>query len=289
MKNELVKSTVPGLSIHLGGGYGARTQSSVCPLHFHDEIEILAMREGIKHIWVDDKEYILHPGEVTFINSRVPHYTQDDPPSSHMILLQFRLEEFLDLPNNSRPLRHRARFANNAGEHPIQMFGIDEDGGEFYRYILEMYEEYKQQKKSYEIYLRGHIYLILGYLYRRSILTDALQSFDHHAVGKIMPALTYIDDNYAEDISLSTLSALCGLSEGYFCRQFKEATGSTFVEYLNFVRIYNAEKLLTRTEKPILDISMDVGFSTISYFNRTFRRFKSCSPRSYRHAQYLKQ
>ena len=246
------------------------------------------MKEGVKHIWVDDKEYILHPGEVAFINSRVPHYTQDDPPVSHMMLLQFRLEEFLELPDDSRPLRHLARFANNAGEHPIRMFGIDEDGGEFYRYVSEMYEEAEQKRKSYEIYLRGHIYLILGYLYRQGILTDTVQSFNSHTVSKVFPALAYIDDNYADDISLSTLSSLCGLSEGYFCRQFKEATGSTFVEYLNFVRIYNAEKLLTRTEKPILDISMDVGFSTISYFNRTFRRFKSCSPRSYRHAQYMR-
>ncbi|MBQ5771723.1 MAG: helix-turn-helix domain-containing protein, partial [Clostridia bacterium] len=53
------------------------------------------------------------------------------------------------------------------------------------------------------------------------------------------------------------------------------------------VRIYNAEKLLDRTDKPILDISMEVGFSTVSYFNRTFRRFKSCSPSKYRRAQYM--
>jgi AraC-like DNA-binding protein len=58
---------------------------------------------------------------------------------------------------------------------------------------------------------------------------------------------------------------------------------------LNFVRIYNAEKLLVRTDLPILDISMEVGFSSISYFNRMFRRFKSCSPNHYRHAQYMRE
>ena len=87
---------------------------------------------------------------------------------------------------------------------------------------------------------------------------------------------------------LSTLSELCGLSEGYFCRQFKNATGSTPMEYLNFVRIYHAEKLLVRSAMPILDVSMEVGFSSVSYFNRMFRRFKGCAPNSYRNAQYLR-
>ncbi len=287
MKNELVKSTVPGLPIHIGGGPWVLQKPNSCPFHYHDEIEILAGIEGTKRVFVDGKEYLLGAGDVIFINSRVPHCTTDEVGPNHMILLQFRSDAFFDMPSD-KLLRHLARFANNTGEHPVHFFPADGDG-EFYRYILQLYEENREKSISYEIYVRGCVYLILGYLYRTGIMTDVGHYLDSRSVDKVLPALAYIDEHYPEEISLLDLSILCGLSEGYFCRQFKEATGSTFVEYLNFVRIYNAEKLLRKTDKPILDISMDVGFSTVSYFNRTFRKFKSCSPRSYRNAQYLRE
>ena len=56
----------------------------------------------------------------------------------------------------------------------------------------------------------------------------------------------------------------------------------TVTEYLNFVRICKAEKLLSSSEKSILEISEAVGFSSISYFNRVFKRVRSSSPGSYR-------
>ena len=68
----------------------------------------------------------------------------------------------------------------------------------------------------------------------------------------------------------------------YFCRIFKSAIGATFTEYLNFVRVCKAEKMLSRTNNSILDISEAVGFSSVSYFNRVFKKYRNCSPRAYR-------
>ena len=72
----------------------------------------------------------------------------------------------------------------------------------------------------------------------------------------------------------------------YFCRIFKQATGATFTEYINFVRVCKAERMLARSDVSILDISEAVGFSSVSYFNRIFKKYKSCSPRFYRGAKY---
>lgn len=289
MYNELVKSNVPEMPLRVWRNYTPLSKPSTCNLHFHDEIEMIAMTDGVKHIWVDEVEYILTAGDVVFINSRIPHRVQIDPPHSNHVVLQFRADAFLDLPHENRPLRHLARFLNNASECPIRVFHKNTDGDELFRYVNDLCCERDESKPFYNIRLRGFVYLILGYLYRNEALQTTEAIHDSRAIEKVFPALSYIDDHYAEDIPLSTLGDLCGLSEGYFCRQFKAATGSTFIEYLNFVRIYNAEKLLNHSDKPILDISMEVGFSTVSYFNRTFRRFKSCSPSNYRRAQYLQQ
>ncbi|MBQ8351417.1 MAG: AraC family transcriptional regulator [Clostridia bacterium] len=288
MKNELVKSSLQTLPVHIGCGSSVLDCPADCPLHYHDEIELLAILAGEKRVWVDDKEYLLCAGDVAFINARVPHRTEDLPPHISTVLLQFRPESFQNEPIDNRALRHLARFVDNTGENPIRIFRSRHGEEELLHYLMQIRTEYEEKKTSYEKYLQGCIHLILGFLYRTGILCDTDQRFHHTAVKKVMPALTFVDDHYAEDVTLGQLSELCGLSEGYFCRQFKAATGSTLVEYLNFVRIYNAEKLLIRTNLPILDIAMEVGFSSLSYFNRMFRRFKSCSPNIYRHAQYLR-
>lgn len=289
MYNELVKSNVPEMPLRVWQNHNPLEKPSFCNLHFHDEIEIIAVAGGIKHVWVDEIEYILSAGDVVFINSRIPHRVQIDPPCSNYAVMQFRADAFLDLPHENRPLRHLARFLNNASESPIRLFRKDTDGDELFRYVYDLCRERDASEPFYNIRVRGFVYLILGYLYRKEALQTTETQLHSRAIEKVLPALAYIDDHYAEDIPLFTLAELCNLSEGYFCRQFKAATGSTFIEYLNFVRIYNAEKLLNHTKKPILDISMEVGFSTVSYFNRTFRRFKSCSPSNYRRAQYLQQ
>ena len=86
---------------------------------------------------------------------------------------------------------------------------------------------------------------------------------------------------------LSEVSTLLGFNESYFCRIFKLATTTTFTEYLNFVRVCKAEKLLVTTQDSILDISLAVGIGSLSYFNRIFKKYHNCSPSFFRTVQYL--
>ena len=78
------------------------------------------------------------------------------------------------------------------------------------------------------------------------------------------------------------------MNRHYFCRLFKKATNTTPTEYINFVRIWKAENLLITTDDSVLEISMAVGFSSVSYFNRTFKRLKNTTPTAYRHILYAK-
>ena len=105
------------------------------------------------------------------------------------------------------------------------------------------------------------------------------------SIVRIMPALEYIDENYYKEISLDEISGGLSLNPYYFCRLFKSATGSSFCEYLNFVRISKSEKLFKTNDKSIMEISLDVGFSSVTYFNRIFRKYKGCTPTVYRKAQ----
>lgn len=93
----------------------------------------------------------------------------------------------------------------------------------------------------------------------------------------------YIADHYAEPITLSKVSEIACYSPEAFCRYFKKHMGSTFVSYLNQVRIDAACLLLANNveEKSISEIAYACGFTSVSSFNRMFKRHLGMSPTAY--------
>ena len=278
MNNELVLSNIPKLPIHVGAR-NTEPHNSLCPLHYHDELEFLIVYHGDFAITVDEVEYIATPGDIVFINSGVPHKTHSVTPALTG-LVQFRENDYLD-NDITKIIKYSVRF-NNLTDSKIKIL----KSRELFSAIDRIIVENEEKKKGYEIFIKSEVYQILAILYRMDILIDSEELFATKEMQKIVPALEYVNKSYAENVTLDATSAMLGFDPSYFCRMFKSATGATFTEYLNFVRICKAEKLLSRTQKSILDISEEVGFSSLSYFNRVFKKYRNCSPRSYRLADY---
>lgn len=78
------------------------------------------------------------------------------------------------------------------------------------------------------------------------------------------------------------MSFAVNISKYYFCRQFKERTGLTIMNYVLKTRIILAKNELKKTELSISEISQKYGFSSVSYFCRVFKEEERCSPLQYR-------
>lgn len=124
----------------------------------------------------------------------------------------------------------------------------------------------------------------------------ALEAADCYAEFKrrkksnvVMQVLDYVDQNYAENISLSLISQKFNINSAYFCKLFKQVTGKTFVEHLTQRRIAAAQKLLRETDMRSYMIAQEVGFMNVEYFSKVFHNHVSMSPKEYRnhcrHAQ----
>lgn len=92
----------------------------------------------------------------------------------------------------------------------------------------------------------------------------------------------YLQENYADRITVSRAASMLGLSDFKFMKFFRKATGSTFVTYLTRLRLAHANRLLHETDRSIATIAADVGFSDQSYFDRRFRELYKQSPREVR-------
>lgn len=101
-------------------------------------------------------------------------------------------------------------------------------------------------------------------------------------MNRIAPVLFYIGKNYAGELSVKKLSELCGMSGRNFTRKFTEVTGKPPMDYVNEIRIAMAKTELLSTNKKVIDIAADNGFSSISNFGKAFVCRTGMAPRKYR-------
>jgi YesN/AraC family two-component response regulator len=98
----------------------------------------------------------------------------------------------------------------------------------------------------------------------------------------ITRAKEYIKQNHAEELSLSHVAKAVNTSTFYFCKMFKKGTGLNFTEYVSRVRIENAKNLLLNPNLRISEIAYQVGFQSLTHFNRVFKKVAGESPTEYR-------
>jgi len=99
---------------------------------------------------------------------------------------------------------------------------------------------------------------------------------------EITKACAYIAEHCSDEISLSEVARVAGMSANYFSQVFVETSGIHFVEYVARTRVGNAERFLENPRPRISEIAFQVGFQSLSQFNRAFRKVAGCSPKEYR-------
>jgi transcriptional regulator GlxA family with amidase domain len=104
-----------------------------------------------------------------------------------------------------------------------------------------------------------------------------------HITNRILlRARDTMDRDYARPLDVASLAAAACLSRAHFIRSFRAAFGETPHRYLQRRRIERAMALLRHTDKPVTEICLDVGFTSLGTFSRTFRDVLGTSPRAYR-------
>ncbi len=116
-----------------------------------------------------------------------------------------------------------------------------------------------------------------------SIVSNQIIVQEHHAEPPVITrAKQFIAEHQAEDLSLEQVAASVHTSKFYFCKMFKKATGIHFTDYLSRVRTERAKNLLLNPNLRVSEIAYEVGFQSLTHFNRVFKRILGQSPTEYR-------
>ena len=133
--------------------------------------------------------------------------------------------------------------------------------------------------KQYE----GTIKLLTLFSSHLSIITNQVVVQSTHAEPPIITkAKEFIRTHQSEDISLTDVARAVNTSTFYFCKIFKRMTGINFTKYLSRVRIERAKNLLLNPNLRVSEIAFEVGFQSLTHFNRVFKKIIGQSPTQYR-------
>jgi AraC-like DNA-binding protein/ligand-binding sensor protein len=112
-----------------------------------------------------------------------------------------------------------------------------------------------------------------------SVLVLQSQEKDSPAITQ---ARTYIRDHSDDSMSLAAVAQVVNMSATYFSEKFKEMTGINFVEYVARTRVEKARNLLLNPNRRVSEVAFEVGFQSLSQFNRAFKKVVGEAPRDYR-------
>lgn len=243
--------------------------------HFHPELEFLYIKEGKMSCKMRDETIILKKGDILFINSNVPHSTEILQERSISNLVQFKN------PTIQTSLKYLPVITKN---NDIKYYLFDEKNDD-YEELKDVFKKIVIYNRTSDIsndfYITSCIFKITAILHKNKLLPILEGNIDIEVLNRIYPVFEYIDKNYSNIIQIEELADKLKVTREYFCRLFKKATGLTATEYINYVRVCKAEKLLM-TDMNLSEISYAVGITSLSYFNVVFKKYKNCSPSEYR-------
>ena len=245
--------------------------------HYHDNFEIYYLYSGERSYFIKDKTYHIKKGNIVLINEYDIHCTRNIGELGHeRIVINFNKKFLGDF------FEKIATNLYECFEKNIHVIKLDLQEQIYIESLLNtMYNEYTSKKENYITYLKIALIQLLLYINRHNdsnVKSDDIAT-THKIISKV---IGYINTNYAEDITLHSISEKFFISTYYFSRKFKEITNLSFIDYLNNVRVKEAQELLRKTNHNITQVSEMVGYKNTTYFGRIFKKLTGISPMMYK-------
>lgn len=257
--------------------------SSALYLHCHSELELFYLKKGHLYFYIEDKMYHLNEGEAILIPSGLLHYatkTTDEDMDCSFDALVFSPSMILDtLPSYCANYMDPLVCQTACGTCHLTHSSDWEN--EIIANLVSLFTFINTPVEQCELIIRGKLLVIWQQLYN-NVFFSTSRSNNIEEYPLLRKCIDDIHNEYMYDFSLEELADKSCMSQGHFCRIFKEITGFTPFNYINRIRIAKSCELLTRTDKKIADISSLCGFNTISFFNRTFKEIMKETPSLYR-------
>ena len=277
---DLKESTPHGTDDYSFTQYNIKNikQTIHIPVHWHNEIEIIYIKKGHLHIYIDGHNFDASEGEIFYVNPGVLHYmdTSDLTVDYYAILfpldfISFRTNDILEKQIFSPLKNGRLLFPHSVSDDNIKH--------EISLLLDQITEENKEESLYCQIHTRILLLKIIELLHKGSYLQQPERV---HTSQLQRELISYIQQHHTEKITLEMLSSEFHMSEKYLSRYFKMNFSISFKQYVGHLRMSTAVNLLETTDLSITDIALNSGFQNVNLFIRVFKATYGITPLQYR-------
>lgn len=252
--------------------------------HWHEELEAALITEGRALVAAGEKRQVLGPGEGFFVNSGVLHGCWDVDFSGcrfHSMVFHPRLV------GGGMDSVFYQRYVSPLEENRAVDCVFLRPEEPWQKEALEAMEEAWQacvhESPGYEFRVRNAmsalVFGLWSHMPRENRQTDARAL---RSGSRIKEMLGFIHDNFAGELDTGKIAASVSVSRSEALRCFRATIGTTPIQYVKQYRLQRAAQMLASTGLPVSDIAAGCGFQDMSYFTKSFRELKGCTPTEYR-------
>ena len=251
--------------------------------HFHNQYEIFYLIDGERRFFFDNRSYLVKGGTLILVDENAIHMTManSDQEFGHDRIILYvdrdKMKEYDQMFSNLNLVKF---LHQNYGVFPLN----EKQQQDFIDLYLKLQYEFDNKNRNYKAMIDMEIikYFIQ---FMRENHTPALQDEDMVSSSKyknIYAVADYISENFDRQLTLDALAGQFYISKYYLSRTFKEITGYGINEYINIHRIQRAKRLLEETDMSISEISIALGYESMTYFEKIFKTYMTLSPLKYR-------
>lgn len=259
--------------------------------HWHSEIELVLVLTGRIDFYCGDQDSVqrLCPGEAFFANANVLHMLRPGE-AGHNSLFSLVMDPML-IGGHEKSLISE-KYIRPITESRDVTGVFFPDGAPWQRAVIghlaNMDAAFRQKPFGYEVTLRNEVSAL--WLHLAENLPSLPGAGKTPALGqddrRIKLMMQFIQQYYAEPITLGQIAAAAGISESECCRCFSRVLDTRPFRYLAQVRLDVAARMLLQTDMPVTAVATACGFSSPSYFGRQFALRFGCAPSQYRKSRF---
>ena len=240
-------------------------------IHHHDFFEISIILQGESLYLIDDEWQTVRSGDILLFNPGVDHAEKQLLNTySHQLHIGIKNFKLHGLEENHFPING-------------SLLAMQDSQLKVFDKAWQLIEEFNQQKTNFNLMGKALVMemmiLILRSLEKQVRFSDETQASQNDRMHQVIQLImTYMENNYAKDISIEHLATLYYVSPTYLSKIFKDLTGVSPINYLIQIRLKKANELLKTEDLTVKEVAKSVGYEDAYHFSKSFKKHFGISP-----------
>lgn len=235
--------------------------------HLHSALELTLLTRGRTRVLCDGRDYPMEQGDLFLAFPNRVHGYRDSQSCRAVVFI---------IPSSPSLSPLRAQLEQTIPDTPVLARGSWEHTG-----VDRLLDMALADRTAAGSVLEGYALLVLSKLLPLFTLRP---SGAQDSVSALQALLQYMNTHYAQPLTRAQVARETGYHESYISHLFSQQLRTTLTDYLASLRVNDAQNLLTRTDLPVSQIALSLGFGTIRSFNRVFLARTGMAPAAYRAA-----